>query len=313
MKKFIFGFCLITSTSVLAQVSVTIQPTEDELFQYLSEKNLITEVATNCLQDTWNTHLDFFKKYKISKYYGDRNPKLAKTEQRLEVIKKVGAPVSILDQLEPTSCIGLTRKCLKNGFEATQNQTLISLWNRIDEKVIANGVSGVVLIQNLQKLGWKVLYWNPNPEENTKWDQEDVRNLTAVKVVNWESGIKNAEGQFVYHPGWGMHASRYQQVMKSNKYYTVNVDDKKTLVGMKDQIPTLFKNSPLFVGVAHAGYHVFPGFFGEVIEAHSMRRLDSIDNMEKASFNPYRGGAPMWSNTEKYRSGIVAVPPGVMD
>jgi len=276
---------------------------------YLQYKNIISQTASQCLQRTWKTHLDFFNKYGISKYYGDRNPAIDTREERLAVIRRVGAPDSIVDQLEGMSCIGLTRKCLKEGFDATQNPVLINLWSRIDRNTIANGTSGVVLIQHLQKLGWKVLYWNPRPDLNEKWDAEDPY-LTVGRPVNWDSGVRNEFGQFIYNPAWGMHAMRYDMVMRRDLYYTVRVDDKSTLVGFDRVLPESFKAAPFFVGVAHAGYHVFPGSYSKVIEAHSMRRLDAIDNLEVGEFNPLAtGGAPRWTRIEKYRSGIIAVPP----
>ena len=58
------------------------------------------------------------------------------------------------------------------------------------------------------------------------------------------------------------------------------------------------------------GKHVFPGFVGDVIEAHSTRQLDSIDNLEQNPFNPLaKGGAPRWTQTDRYRSGIVGILP----
>lgn len=280
-----------------------------EKAEYYKNKDLISEQASRCLTNTWNTHLDFFKKYKISKYYGDRNPNLDTRAERLSVIREVGASDAIIDQLEGISCIGLTRKCLKQAITATNSSILENLWSRIDKNVIANGTRGDVLIQHLQKLGWKILYWNPAPELNTQWDKEDPK-LTIGKPVNWDSSVKNAAGQPIYNPAWGMHEARYKTVMARDSYMGIKIDDKKTLVGFKDQAPKSFSDVSFFIGIAHAGYHVFPGFNGQVIEAHSMRKLNSIDNLEIGEFNPLaKGGSPKWTNIEKYRSGIIAIPP----
>lgn len=292
-----------------AQTPASLTVSAAEKSEYLRNSRLISETATRCLNNTWNTHQEFFNRYKISKYYGDRNPNLNTREKRLAVIRRVGAPESIIDQLEPTSCIGLTRKCLKQGFDATNSPAMQSLWSRIDRNLVANGSSGMVLIQHLQKLGWKVLYWNPAPQNNARWDAEDPT-LTTGKPVTWNSGVRNAAGQFIYHSAWGMHAARYNTVMNRNIYYDIRVDDKQTLVGHGSVLPDSFRAHDFFVGTAHAGYHVFPGFNGQVIEAHSMRRLDAFDNLEVGEFNPLApGGAPRWTAIEKYRSGIVAVPP----
>lgn len=145
---------------------------------------------------------------------------------------------------------------------------------------------------------------------NAQWDAEDPK-LYKGYPVNWNTGVRDQNGQSIYHPAWGLHRMRYESVMKKDKYYTVRVDDKKTLVGFDRQVPERFKKIPFFVGVAHSGYHVFPGTYGKVIEAHSMRGLDTFDNLEVGDFNPLmKGGSPRWTPNVKYRSGIVAVPPG---
>ncbi|CAN5724706.1 hypothetical protein BH20VER1_BH20VER1_25590 [soil metagenome] len=76
------------------------------------------------------------------------------------------------------------------------------------------------------------------------------------------------------------------------------------------RVPAAFRSAPFFVGTAHTGYHVFPGFEGSIIDAHSTRALTSVNNLEKSQFNPLAsGGGPRWTPTEKYRSGLIATPP----
>ncbi|MES2802837.1 MAG: hypothetical protein V4654_10120 [Bdellovibrionota bacterium] len=307
MKTLIFS--LLLSQLTFANTTDVITPTDIEKKEYLAYNRQIVQMSSECIQNYWATHVAFFNKNKVSKYYGSNNPKLKTREQRIAALKKAGAPTSLVDQLESTSCIGMARACMKQAFFATKSDVIKDLWNRMDKILVANGADGSILANNLQTLGWKILYWNPKPEDNSLWDKQDVKNLTSVKVVKWDSGVKNSKGEFVYHSGWGMHASRYREVMKKDKYYVSKIDDKTTLVNFGSILPESFKRAPFFLGVAHAGYHVFPGFYGQVIEAHSSRQLDSISNMERGVFNPLNGGSPMWSNTEWYRSGIVAVPP----
>lgn len=292
-----------------ANTTAVITPTENEKKEYLAYNRQIIQSSSECIQNYWTTHVAFFNKHKVSKYYGSNNPNLKTRDQRIAALKKAGASASLVDQLESTSCIGMARACMKQAFLGTKSEVIKDLWNRMDKILVANGADGSILANNLQTLGWKILYWNPKPADNALWDKQDVKNLTGVKVVKWDSGIKNSKGEFVYHSGWGMHASRYREVMKKDKYYVSKIDDKSTLVNFGSILPESFKRAPFFFGVAHAGYHVFPGFYGQVIEAHSSRQLDSISNMERGVFNPLNGGSPMWSNTEWYRSGIVAVPP----
>jgi hypothetical protein len=207
----------------------------------------------------------------------------------------------------------MTMDCLGEAFASTKDPVSIATWAKIDKFVNDNGVEGEFLVESLQNLGWKILYWNPDPSKNLIWDKEDPT-LIAGKPVKWDSGVKNDAGQFVYSSSWGQHEEFYRVVMKFGKYYTTPVDDAELLVGFKTTPPQQFLNIPFFVGVAHAGYHVFPGFYGQVIEAHSARRLDSIDNMQTSPFNPLAaGGGPRWTPVEKYRSGMMAVPPGSVE
>ncbi len=98
--------------------------------------------------------------------------------------------------------------------------------------------------------------------------------------------------------------------MRKNRYYFNKVDNKSLLVDFNRTPPQAFLNQPFFVGIAHTGYHVFPGFYGRVIEAHSTRKLNSFENLERSPFNPLKsGGGPRWTRTEKYRSGLLAFPP----
>lgn len=107
----------------------------------------------------------------------------------------------------------------------------------------------------------------------------------------------------------GGHALRYASAVNRGVYYDSTVGNVTKLVGFKKVEPPAFKTVPFFVGIAHAGYHVFPGRRGDVIEAHSMREMIAKDNIEVAPFNPLvQGGAPRWTRSEKYRSGLIAVP-----
>ena len=78
------------------------------------------------------------------------------------------------------------------------------------------------------------------------------------------------------------------------------------LVNFNDNEPSYLKNIPFFIGTAHMGYHVFPGSFGVVVEAHSTRAITDSKTIESAPFNPLEeNGAP----SGRYRSGMISVPP----
>ena len=247
----------------------------------------ITREARRYLEDVYRDHLAFYRRYGVSKYYGDRSTLLDTRAKRIEALRRAGAPASLIDELVPSSCIGLSLKALEAGFKAPRDSALESAYQKIYNYARANDLDGSAVLAALQKLGWKVCFWNPAPQNNAAWDREEQ---------NWRS------------KGW--HAYRYSTVMNRGTYYYNPVDDKSLLVGFGTNVPAEFRRAPFFIGVAHTGYHVFPGFEGTVIEAHSTRPLSSINNLETSPFNPLAsGGGPRWTATEKYRSGLIALPP----
>ncbi|MES2964953.1 MAG: hypothetical protein V4760_13770 [Bdellovibrionota bacterium] len=292
--KALVGFALVglIASTGFAQ---TVTFSEDEIRTHREKIDVVTSTASACLQATWDDHVEFFGQWKVSKYYGNRKPEHRTEELRREQLVKFGAPASLVKELEPISCIGLTVKCLGDGFAAAgQSQT----WAKIHAKLaVNNNFYGTDLQTMLRDLGWTSMYWNPDPSQNAKWDEEDKR-LNPLKPGK------------VWNPVWGGHAYRMALVKRKSDYYGIRIDDQMTLVDFKKTMPQAFKQHPFFVGTAHAGYHVFPGRHGEIIEAHSMRALNAFDNLEVSNFNPLAtGGGPKWTSSEKYRSGVIVVPP----
>lgn len=247
----------------------------------------MTRTARRFLEDIWRDHVAFHRRWGVSKYYGDRSQLLNTRAKRIAALQRAGAPISLVDQLQPTSCVGLAIKGLGAGVRAAEDPALDSAWEKVRAFTRANDQDGSAMIHALQKLGWRVHYWNPAPQDNARWDAEER-----------------------YWPSKGWHAYRYGTVMNKGTYYYNRVDDRSLLVGFGTRVPSAFRSADFFLGVAHTGYHVFLGFEGEVIEAHSTRALSSRQNLERAPFNPLAsGGAPRWTPREKYRSGLIATPP----
>jgi len=261
--------------------------TGEEIAAHQKHIRTITKTARRHLETIWDEHLRFYRQNRVSKFYGDRNLSLNTRSKRIAALREAGAPVSLVDQLQSTSCVGLTLDALNAGFRAPGDPNLVNAWTKIYQFARANDLDGCAVLHALQKLGWKIAYWNPSPKDNARWDQEDGTRASR---------------------GW--HAYRYSTVMNRGTYYYNKVDDRTLLVGFGTQVPAAFRDVPFFVGVAHTGYHVFPGFTGDIIEAHSTRKLSSIDNLEKSPFNPLaNGGGPRWTATERYRSGLIGIPP----
>ena len=265
----------------------SIEFTAEEKAAHERHIGTMTRVARRYLEDIWRDHLAFHRRWGVSKYYGDRSQLLNTREKRIAALRQAGAPISLVDQLQPTSCVGLSLKGLGAGVEAAGDPVLTRAWQKIQAFTRANDQDGSALLHALQKLGWRIHYWNPAPQNNAAWDAEER---------NWAS------------KGW--HAFRYNTVMNRGTYYYNKVDDRSLLVGFGTRVPAAFRSADFFVAVAHTGYHVFLGFEGEVIEAHSTRALSSVNNLERSPFNPLAsGGAPRWTPREKYRSGLIALPP----
>jgi hypothetical protein len=310
IKIFIVTALFISTSQAAYRGSIEFTPREKQLHQE-SIQRLVT-VSKNCLDRHERDHLDFYDQNCItvrngfrgtsrtclSLFYGDRRYSMRRGQvrsdgQRLEylpdALQSAGFDPALASRLRSTSCVGLALQCLKEGFEATGQA---SQWERVMRFVRLNNVGGTSLQHGLQALGWKIYYWNPSPfetidEDTKRWDEEEK---------NWQS------------KGW--HNYRYITVRSRGTYWYNRVDNKWDMVGFRTTTPRILHQHPFWVGIAHTGYHVFPGSHGRVIEAHSTRHITSKDNLEFSSFNPMAtGGGPRWSRTEKYRSGLIALPP----
>lgn len=304
MNKTIYKIIFLTMVFVLhfsfsAEAQVASFSSQEIQDNY---KNIhqIAAVAADCLDWHYQDHLDFYNKWGVSKYYGNRRKDYANREGLISALQFYKKPTNLVEQLEPISCIGLALKCLNEAYRAVGMGTT---WEKIESELKKeNKFLGTDLQKNLIGLGWKSYYWNPEPQNNITWDKEDKK-LNPLDLEKFPDRKWNAV--------WGGHNDRYIQATQKGFYYEKGlvVHDAKSLVGFGDVQPAFFKEIPFFIGIAHAGYHVFPGRSGDVIEAHSMRDLISKDNLEFSEFNPLKtGGGPKWTPKERYRSGLIVVP-----
>lgn len=266
--------------------------TQEEIDTHRQVVPLILQTAADCIEQDMARHKAFFKKYGLSAFYGDRSAfaKLTTAEKRNHM-RRMGFDPRLLEQMAPTSCVGLTRKCLQRGFEAAGQATT---WKKLQDYLFANGVGGTALQDGLQKLGWKVAYWNPDVRYNDYWDQQE-------KDANPANSDKY----------WGYHAENWRAVTgKRHKYYYNLVDDYRAFVNFGPKVPELAKKIPFLVGTGHMGYHVFPVTFGKVVEGHSTKAINDPKTLEQAPFNPLKGQGPTGG---LYKSGLLAIPPGYLD
>lgn len=295
----VLGFTFLAVANVNAQLYTGITFTEEEKALHLSKIDQITEVASSCLNETYQDHVQFFQTYGVSRYFGNRkytkgwNEKVV-NGRRLTPIKATlqnqGLDPNLEDYMTNMSCFDFAINCLGRGFRTAG---LDDQWQRIlafNPDKIGNRMQ-----HGLQALGWKILYWNPDPSSNQAWDIDD-RKIAPGNPLNV----------------WGNHEAHYNSVMRRGMYLYNKVDDARALVNFGKTTPLFLETVKFGVGTAHAGYHVFLVNETNVIEAHSSRSLFALDNLEFSPFNPLgTGGGPRWTRSEKYRSGIVVVPPNV--
>lgn len=291
------GLNVVSYSSAKAQVYTGISFTDEEKALHLSKIDTLTTEASKCLNDTYNDHVRFFNTYGVSRYYGNR--KYTKgwdvkvvNGRRLTPIKPTlqshGLDPNLEDQMENMSCVDFARRCLGRAFNKVG---LSDQWQRI-EKFNPDKI-GNRMQHGLQALGWKILYWNPDPSQNEVWDAEDKR-IAPTNPLNV----------------WGYNEARYNSVLRNGTYLYNKVDDARSLVNFGTRPPRFLETMDFGVGTANGGYHVFLVNKTNVIEAHSSRSLFALDNLEFSPFNPLaNGGGPRWTRTEKYRSGIIVVPP----
>lgn len=265
-----------------------------EIRKHRDTLDVFTDAAADFLDWVYDDHLKFYAKWGVSKYYGNRKPEHKTREKRMAQLRKFGKPEFLVDQQVSTACILLAMQACERGFNATG---MANTWKKINTQLkIDQKFYGTDLQIMLQQLGWKLYYWNPDPSQNAAWDAEDQALNPLRPGRKWM-------------PVWGGHVLRHASAVNKGTYYDARVDNVTKLVGFKKVEPPAFRTVPFFVGIAHAGYHVFPGRRGDVVEAHSMREMIAKDNIEVAPFNPLaQGGAPRWTRSEKYRSGVIAVP-----
>ena len=307
MKIFYSIFLFLLSWPSLADYNGSVSFSSVEKDYHAQQIDDFVEIAARCLQNYQTEHLNFYenncrtvngKRVCLSKFYGERRYSKKKGAKRpdgkplvylKDALIDAGFPTSYFEEMENTSCVGMALDCLKQAFRGTQQN---NVWQRVLRFTKDNGVGGTALQEALRELGWKVYYWNPAPEatiiaDMKRWDEEEK---------NWQS------------KGW--HSYRYRRVKSRGTYWYNTVDDSEALVGFGRGEPELLQDIPFWVGTAHTGYHVFPGTYGDVVEAHSTRHITSKDNLEFSRFSPFaRGGGPRWTRTEKYRSGLIATPP----
>lgn len=279
-----------------------IEFSEEEKAEHRAGIAQVTKTSAACIRRHIQEQTEFWEMWKLSRFYGidsDWNRKWTQ-EQREALFTRMHVPLKEMAKLKPINCIMMTLSCLEQGFHAAGQE---AHWQKIADFTALNNKTGTSLQFALQRLGWKVLYWNPDTTKARDWDEEEKARDKKIREGN------EPENQFYFY---GFHEVRLASVRKSMMYLYNPVDDATTLIDYQRTIPEKFRRVPFFVGTVHSGFHVFPGTFGHVIEAHNKSRPTNRRTIEDGAFDTLhpREPHPNGGAYGRYRSGLIAVPPG---
>jgi len=96
--KFLLGIFLTAAffplTSVAQGFRGTIDFSAEEKAAHQQHIDTITRVARRFLEDIWREHQAFYRRHRVSKFYGDRNVSLNTRSKRIAALRQAGAPLS---------------------------------------------------------------------------------------------------------------------------------------------------------------------------------------------------------------------------
>lgn len=201
-----------------------------------------------------------------------------------------------LADVQVTSCENFTNKMLSKGFSAIGTA---ASYKKINTFLNANDRDGLALVYALRLLGWKTLYWNT--DIGTAPPLPKDRSYVGATPDDHVYDQKIAYAKHTYH---GIQIDGYLVNFSPNPGSSTPQD-----LSMMNRL----KQVPYFVGISHAGFHVWNGSYGEITESHSF--FDPIDrkNIQVGEFNPPHASPTCREIAGKcwgYYSGILAVPPG---
>lgn len=269
------------------------------------------QAGFKAIQDNKQRDLDQYNTTGLGRYYGDHSsyeckrdqadpdPRAmtptsdAEKEQQLRARFPKGATEtdaqfdqrikSLKGSMQATSCIGWTMENIGAAYKAAGKE---DRWKEIERTVIEKGSKGTDLALELQKDGWKGIYWNP-----------DTKNPDSV--------VRNP----------GEHTTTARDATRTGSYYGIKVDQADQIINYQPtaaatgQTPASqagldkLKQVPFYFGVANGGVHTFVGSHGSVVESH----YDT---------GPFDRSKPIIEETKsladwnkKFGSGVIMVPP----
>jgi len=233
-------------------------------------------------------HFDAIRATGISTLYGENSRygrmSAAERQQWLKANKKPGTSPAAPSA---TSCVGWVMKHLGSAYAAAG---LGSRFAEIKTVVRAHNMDGSYLMQELQKDGWTMVYWNPDGKKPLDGNEEHPYSYAMAKNRHYYQ-VYNSATDIVTIPVSEMLVN-YRPAPGSTTTKDTSGLDKLGRV-------------PLWCGIANGGYHCFLGKGGTVNESHLSRMPNDATNVEEGPFTRFGS-----TTSVKYLSGVLAIPPG---
>lgn len=300
------------------------------------------------IQANMKEHADKLRDTGVGKYFGDHSGFGAVLDSNGDVARRTSAQEKLawlsnkfsnaspekLREMQKSlegpghesSCIGWAMENVGEAYKAAGKE---ARWKEIEGIVRANGSRGTVLAQELQKDGWKGIYWNPDSKHP---DSHFGKNGTYTnlnpetrplhgdrepcKKTEFSARERQNDPVMATHCTPGEHISTASKTDTSYGTYCIRIDDRVMDYrpnawagkGRPTQADTAglkkLEKVPFYFGLTEGGNHTFVGRNGSVVEFHYDRDPTQRDAVEETPL--YQWG--MQSGL-KWQSGVILVPP----
>ncbi len=185
-------------------------------------------------------------------------------------------------KLRESSCIGWVMDNVKAAYQAAGKA---DRFKEIESHMRASGMRGTVLCEELQKDGWKAVFYSPRTADDLASSSSSKAKLEALQMAEAGKRIWKAGGDPLSH----------------------GVKPDVVVTGYRDSEPNeatdallhKLESAPFLVGVANGGTHTFVGHAGSVTDFHWTAGPDS---QHAISETPIR--------TWEWDTGLYMIPPG---
>ncbi|MCU0695384.1 MAG: LysM peptidoglycan-binding domain-containing protein [Myxococcaceae bacterium] len=226
------------------------------------------------LERQMRAHADALERTGVGIYYGDKSgfATLDRAGQRQWLQENTRPGQTPPAGLKESSCIAWALEHVGAAYTAAGKA---DRWREIYSTVTRNGSKGTDLAKELQKDGWRAIYWNPDAKKPADGDSEHSFSATQVRRGNGYYGIKVDDSVLNFRPTEG---GGTQQDMS----------------GIEK-----LKEVPFWFGLARGGKHTFVGRGNQLNEFHWTEQPNSSRPFSEKPLETY-----------SWLSGLIMVPPG---